>query len=214
MRGVARIQAPPGRPIVRASARYKCHFPHRDFRLVAAVTVRHVLRLRDVTSATETKARLLGRRSDSCLGVGARVGYATDMNSRRDYDAALRVPGSSAVRAGTPATASKPQERREGVRYALHARVVFGWTEIGGQKRESRGHTRNVAQKGTFIMSPDCPPRDTPITLTIFLPVNAGEKRMIRMAADGRVTRAEQPEGQPYLNGFAVSHCRMNLFGG
>ena len=136
------------------------------------------------------------------------------MNTRRDSNAGLRVPGSAALRTGAAATPAKPQERREGVRYALHARVVFGWTETSGMKRESRGHTRNVAQKGTFIMSPDCPPQNTPITLTIFLPVNAGEKRVIQMAADGRVTRAEKPSGQPYLNGFAVSHCRMNLFGG
>ena len=146
--------------------------------------------------------------------LGASVVYTANMNTRRELNAELRVPGSAAVRAGTQSMAAKPLERRDGVRYALHARVVFGWAETSGEKRESRGHTRNVGQKGTFIMSPDCPPKDTPITMTIFLPVNAGEKRMIRMAADGRVTRLEQPKGQPYLNGFAVSHCRMNLFGG
>ena len=202
---VAQIHAHRERRNATTRTRYECHFPHGDFRFVAAVTPRHVLRVRDVTNATETKARLLQRRSDTCLGLGARVGYATNMNTRRDHEAALRVPGSAAVRAGAQQASAKPQERREGVRYALHARVVFGWTEISGQKRESRGHTRNVAQKGTFIMSPDCPPRDTPITLTIFLPVNAGEKRVIQMAADGRVTRAERPDGQQYLNGFAVA---------
>ena len=107
-----------------------------------------------------------------------------------------------------------PTDRRSGLRYALHARVVFGWRDAGGQQRESRGHTRDVAQKGTFIVALECPPKGAAVKLSIFLPVTAGEKKMVRMDADGSVMRAERPVGQPYLNGFAVSHARMNLFGG
>lgn len=113
-----------------------------------------------------------------------------------------------------PKPMQRPQDRRAGIRYALHARVVFGWRDAAGQQKESRGHTRDVAQKGTFVVSPDCPPKGAAVTLSIFLPVTAGEKRMLRMDADGRVMRAERPAGQPFLNGFAVSHKRMNLFGG
>lgn len=114
----------------------------------------------------------------------------------------------------TPKPGQRPPDRRTGVRYALHARVVFGWRDAAGQQKESRGHTRDVAQKGTFVVSPDGPPKGAAVTLSIFLPVTAGEKRMLRMDADGSVMRAERPAGQPFLNGFAVSHKRMNLFGG
>lgn len=107
-----------------------------------------------------------------------------------------------------------PQDRRGGIRYALHARVVFGWQDAGGNRKESRGHTRDVAQKGTYIVATECPPKGTAVSLTIFLPVNTAEKRTLRMDADGSVMRAERPAGAPFLNGFAVSHRRMNLFGG
>lgn len=107
-----------------------------------------------------------------------------------------------------------PPDRRSGHRYALHARVVYEWRDAAGNQKESRGHTRDVAQKGTFIVALECPPRGADVKLSIFLPVTAGEKKMLRMDADGSVMRAERPVGQPYLNGFAVSHARMNLFGG
>jgi hypothetical protein len=107
-----------------------------------------------------------------------------------------------------------PQDRRGGLRYALHARVVFGWQDASGNRKESRGHTRDVAQKGTYIVATDCPPKGAVVSLSIFLPINAGDKRILRMDADGSVMRAERPAGQPFLNGFAVSHRRMNLFGG
>jgi hypothetical protein len=107
-----------------------------------------------------------------------------------------------------------PQDRRGGLRYALHARVVFDWQDASGNRKESRGHTRDVAQKGTYVVATECPPKGTAVSLSIFLPITPGDKRTIHMDAEGSVVRAERPAGQPFLNGFAVSHRRMNLFGG
>jgi hypothetical protein len=135
------------------------------------------------------------------------------MNSGKQREVA-QMPSTSQHTIAMPKPPQQRQDRRGGIRYALHARVVFGWKDAAGQQKESRGHTRDVAQKGTFIVAPECPPKGTAVTLSIFLPVTAGEKRMLRMDADGSVIRAERPAGQPFLNGFAVSHRRMNLFGG
>jgi hypothetical protein len=135
------------------------------------------------------------------------------MNSGKQREV-TQMPSPSQHAIATPRPPQTLQDRRAGVRYALHARVVFGWKDSSGRQKESRGHTRDVAQKGTFIVAPECPPKGAAVTLSIFLPVTAGERRMLRMDADGSVMRAERPSGQPFLNGFAVSHKRMNLFGG
>jgi hypothetical protein len=114
---------------------------------------------------------------------------------------------------------SESSERRVALRYALHARVVFAWDDASGQRRESRGHTRDVGQKGAFVLAPDGPARGTPVSLSIFLPVTGAEKRVLRLEVEGRVLRSavsaanpDNPSGPATLVGFAVSHQRVNLF--
>jgi hypothetical protein len=110
-------------------------------------------------------------------------------------------------------------ERRVALRYALHARVVFAWDDAAGLRRESRGHTRDVGQKGAFVLAPDCPPRGTPVSLSIFLPVVGAETKVLRLEVEGRVLRSgigsvtpDSSAGPATLVGFAVSHQRVNLF--
>jgi hypothetical protein len=109
-------------------------------------------------------------------------------------------------------------ERRVALRYALHARVVFAWDDAKGEKRESRGHTRDLGQKGAFVLAQECPARDTAISLSIFLPVTGTEKRVLRLEVEGRVLRSGAAGGGNGVNqatapiGFAVSHQRVNLF--
>jgi hypothetical protein len=108
-------------------------------------------------------------------------------------------------------------ERRVALRYALHARVVFAWDDAKGEKHESRGHTRDLGQKGAFVFAKECPERDTAISLSIFLPVTGSEKRVLRLEVEGRVLRSGVPGAGANVNGpaslgFAVSHQRVNLF--
>jgi hypothetical protein len=108
-------------------------------------------------------------------------------------------------------------ERRVSLRYALHARVVFAWDDPQGEKHESRGHTRDLGQKGAFVFAKECPERDTAISLSIFLPVTGSEKRVLRLEVKGKVLRSGVPGAGANVNGpaslgFAVSHQRVNLF--
>jgi hypothetical protein len=115
--------------------------------------------------------------------------------------------------------ARKNAERRISLRYALHARVVFAWDDGTGQRRESRGHTRDVGQRGAFIVAPEGPTRDASVSLSIFLPVMGAEARVVRLEVEGRVLRSgasslssNGANGPADLMGFAVSHQRVNLF--
>jgi hypothetical protein len=103
-------------------------------------------------------------------------------------------------------------EKRGALRYALRASVIFAWEDAGGARRENRGHTRDVGQKGAFIIASECPPKGTPISLSIFLPGAAAETPVLRMEAQGRVLRAERLAESAEGPGFAVSHQRVNLF--
>jgi hypothetical protein len=114
--------------------------------------------------------------------------------------------------------ANESSERRLALRYALHARVVFAWDDAAGLRHESRGHTRDVGQKGAFVLAPECPARGTPVSLSIFLPVMGTETRVLRLEVEGRVLRSgssanpDSSSGSAPLAGFAVSHQRLNLF--
>jgi hypothetical protein len=115
--------------------------------------------------------------------------------------------------------ASESSERRVALRYALHARVIFAWDDASGRRRESRGHTRDVGQRGAFVLAPECPARGETVSLSIFLPVIGAETKVLRLEVEGRVLRSssgpvtlESPTNSVGLAGFAVSHQRVNLF--
>lgn len=128
-------------------------------------------------------------------------------------------PESASHQAPFSKAESKNAERRISLRYALHARVVFAWDDGAGQRRESRGHTRDVGQRGAFIIAPEGPARDASVSLSIFLPVMGAEARVVRLEVEGRVLRSgassassNRGNGPADLMGFAVSHQRVNLF--
>jgi|SRR5271156_1426087 len=111
---------------------------------------------------------------------------------------------------------NESSERRVSLRYALHARVIFAWDDAKGQRRESRGHTRDVGQKGAFVFAQECPARGTPVSLSIFLPVMGAETKVLRLEVEGRVLRcgsgSGSANGATEPNGFAVGHHQINLF--
>jgi len=97
------------------------------------------------------------------------------------------------------------------VRYSLHAKVVFTWRDGHGRSREAQGYTRNISQRGAYVIAPACPSQGERVTLNFYLPALAGETRELRIDAVGRVLRVE-PVGEPEAGiGFAVSNESINL---
>jgi hypothetical protein len=128
---------------------------------------------------------------------------------RKNDQSATALVGQTPQRIGA---SSAILEKRGALRYALRASVIFAWKDAAGARRENRGHTRDVGQKGAFIIASECPPKGTPVSLSIFLSGAAAETPMLRMEAEGRVLRAENFTETSEGPGFAVSHQRVNLF--
>ncbi|HEY0704941.1 MAG TPA: hypothetical protein VGD60_19415 [Candidatus Acidoferrales bacterium] len=132
------------------------------------------------------------------------------MRNESEHGGAIKVPQPERLSQG-----AKANERRCALRHALHARAVFAWDDASGERRESRGHTRDVGQKGAFVLSELCPPRGACVSLSIFLPVVGPETRVMRMEVEAKVLRSDAAPGTQGAirpSGFAVSHQRVNLF--
>lgn len=98
---------------------------------------------------------------------------------------------------------------RSAVRYSLSARAVFTWRDSSGNLQESSGITRNVSQKGAYILAARYPASGSPLSMSIFLPPLGSETRTLCIETEGQVVRTDAAvEGSV---GFAVSSHRVNL---
>jgi hypothetical protein len=104
-------------------------------------------------------------------------------------------------------------DSRTAARYSLHARAVFQWNDQDGFQQVGRGHTRNISQKGAYIVSAELPPQGVSISLNIYLPTLAGDTRLLSLQAEGNVLRCElNCEREPSSgSGFAISAQRVSL---
>lgn len=99
------------------------------------------------------------------------------------------------------------------VRYLLHARVVFRWNDDDGSQKAGRGQTRNISQKGAYVVSPERPPKGAHIYMNIYLPPLPGDTRVLSIEAEGQVLRVESDtEADNSARwGFAVSNHQVTL---
>jgi len=102
---------------------------------------------------------------------------------------------------------------RATVRYMLHARVVFHWNDNEGYQKVGRGHTRDISQKGAYIVSPERPPNGAQVSLNIYLPALAGDTRLLSLETQGQVLRVDSSNeaADPAGFGFAVSNHQVTL---
>ena len=91
-----------------------------------------------------------------------------------------------------------PRQARKAIRFPLEARIVFWWTD-GGIEKKCEGHTRDISERGAFVLATSCPPPGTQIGFEVFLPVAPGFQPRTRVEAMGQVQRVEQDRG-----GFAI----------
>jgi hypothetical protein len=115
--------------------------------------------------------------------------------------------------ANAPPVAQQTLDVRTTVRYMLHARVVFHWNDNEGYQKVGRGHTRDISQKGAYIVSPERPPNGAHVSLNIYLPALAGDTRLLSLETEGQVLRVEsgRESADPTGFGFAVSNHQVAL---
>ena len=106
-----------------------------------------------------------------------------------------------------------PHNVRATVRYALHTEVEFSWTGIDGALRDGRGETRDVSQKGAYVMASSYPPKGAVVRVVISLPPALGTGKPLRIEADARVVRVDLAGGPRDGGGcgFAVSNEQVLL---
>lgn len=101
------------------------------------------------------------------------------------------------------------KEQRTAVRYPLEIPVAFRWIERG-QARQSRGRTRDVSVRGVFVLSSDCPPPATRVTIRMNFTATM-RSRAGWLDAEGLVLRVE-PHSPTCDGGFVVESCGSRLF--
>ena len=96
-----------------------------------------------------------------------------------------------------------PQHTRKDIRFPLEALTVFWWMDSGVVKR-SVGRTRDMSEKGAFVLAGTCPPQGIQIGFKVSLPALSGFEHRTRVEADGHVLRVERAQGHEEGQGFAI----------
>ena len=165
--------------------------------------------LRRQAAGARAKVPVNARRSSTCaldtFGVVLRPQHSNVMGGEKT------VPLHESEIGSSPLHGNHAMNSRAAVRYRLHAGVVFHWLDSGGLSRESRGYTRDISPRGTFVFASDCPPKGTPVALEIALPTFTGYPRPLRIRADGCVLRVEAVATKGRSGGFAATCQRVVL---
>jgi len=105
-----------------------------------------------------------------------------------------------------------PQHTRKAIRFPLEALTVFWWLDRGVVKR-SEGRTRDISEKGAFVLAGTCPPQGIQIGFKVSLPALSGFEHRTRVEADGHVLRVERAHGHEECEGFAIliEHMLMRV---
>jgi hypothetical protein len=96
-------------------------------------------------------------------------------------------------------------EARASVRYRFGTPAVFSWQGQSGGRLKGEGITRDISVGGGVYSDAYLPPHKVMIQLEIFLTSPGATGRSLRIAAEGRVLRVEQPAGGGARGGFVIA---------
>jgi hypothetical protein len=87
-------------------------------------------------------------------------------------------------------------QRRAGLRIPVELPVEVRWRGPSGIHRKITGKTGNISGNGLYMTVPVRPRRETPITVTVFLPSEV-TKVSLELRCHGRVMRWSEPGEEP-----------------
>jgi len=106
------------------------------------------------------------------------------------------------------------RESRRGMRFPVEARVLFKWVDETGHAREGEGCTRNISERGAFVIANKYPPRGASLELKLFLPRIPIIPTVVTVLMNATVVRSEErPLGSQDESGFAVEGQLTQLAG-
>jgi PilZ domain len=96
----------------------------------------------------------------------------------------------------------RPTQRGD-MRYPVKARVDFWW-QHEDRTCSGNGTSRDVSEKGAFVIAPITPPLGTDVGLTFFLPKLSKAIAAVRIEVEAKVIRVDQETEAEKRGGFAV----------
>jgi hypothetical protein len=108
-----------------------------------------------------------------------------------------------------------PSEIRSQMRYPLRAPVAFSWIGRDGERHEGRGYSRDVSERGAYVLARTYPSIGASIRLEIRFLNPRGPARANQIVMEGRVVRVEFLIAGKSNWGFAVesTHAVLHEFG-
>ena len=100
-------------------------------------------------------------------------------------------------------------DRRSHLRFDLRAPVAYTWKDKEGIRQDSSGITRDVSEKGVFIIAHSTPPMGASIRFEVSFLYR--DHSQIRMRARGRVLRVESNGEAKTEHGFATATNMLGL---
>jgi hypothetical protein len=97
-------------------------------------------------------------------------------------------------------------DRRLHERFDLQATAHFSWKDAGGLRWSAHGTTRDISERGLFVVTPDVPPSGTAVRLEVRACSGRGAGLLVQ--TKGQVVRVEvneQPASEAGRVGFAVA---------
>lgn len=101
-------------------------------------------------------------------------------------------------------TAIHLRESRKTIRFPLEAWVAFSWKDDNGMEQRAKGRSRDISERGVFVLANDCPPVGVKIALRILLPEAPSIAQGLRLRVEGRVLRVDEFTKELEACGFAV----------
>jgi hypothetical protein len=105
-------------------------------------------------------------------------------------------------------------ERREQIRFGVHAAVDFEWLDEEGVRQQGRGLTRDISSKGLFIYSDSQPPPRADLQVEVFFASITGANTNLQLRSRALVLRGEPAMERGERHGFAVLNRSCKLYGG
>ena len=104
-----------------------------------------------------------------------------------------------------------PKRWRNSIRFPLQARVAFQCRDREGNQGEAEGTSRDISEKGAFVLTVDSPPVGANVELRLLLPRLDEARAATRIDIQGTVLRVEEVHAGRYKSGFAVLTTEATL---
>jgi len=94
-------------------------------------------------------------------------------------------------------------ELRKATRYRLHAPAFYWWESADGTLQEAQGVTRDISDRGVFIVAKQLPPAGVRVEINVHLPSVSSAARSAQLHGEGAVLRSAEAEAGK--SGFAAA---------